>query len=77
MGAFELYINQKILKKVSLFSVFYKSSTTTVFSNDIERNVSWAANHHIRMISEWSYDTEVWFSAENSALNHRNKKRLF
>jgi len=40
MGAFELYINQKILKKVSLFSVFYKSSSTTVFSNDIERNVS-------------------------------------
>ncbi len=36
----------------------------------IIRNVSWAANQHIRMIScEGSYDTEDWSNdAENSAL---------
>ncbi len=38
------------------------------------RNVSWAPNQHIRMISEWSCDTEDWSNdAENSALHHRNK----
>ena len=32
-------------------------------------NVSWAADHHIRMISEGSCDTEDWSNdAENSAL---------
>ncbi len=32
-------------------------------------NVSWAANQHIRMISEGSCDTEDWSNdAENSAL---------
>ncbi len=35
----------------------------------IIRNVSWAANQHIRMISEGSYDTEDWSDdAANSAL---------
>ncbi len=34
-----------------------------------EINISWAANRHIRMISEWSCDTEDWSNyAENSAL---------
>ncbi len=34
-----------------------------------EINVSWAANHHIRMISEASCDTEDWSNdAEISAL---------
>ncbi len=43
----------------------------------IIRNVSWAANQHIRMISEGSYDTEDWSNdAENSALRHRNKSHL-
>ncbi len=33
------------------------------------RNVSWAADQHIRMISEGSCDTEDWsHDAENSAL---------
>jgi len=33
------------------------------------KNVSWAANQHIRMISEGSCDTEDWSNdAENSAL---------
>ncbi len=34
---------------------------------------SWAANQHIRMISEGSCDSEDWSNAENSALHHRNK----
>ncbi len=42
----------------------------------IIRNVSWAANQHIRMISEGSCDTEDWSNdAENSALHHR--KNIF
>jgi len=49
-------------------------------------NVSWAANQHIRMISEGSCDTEDWSNdAENSALitginyilKYRLKKKLF
>ena len=37
-------------------------------------NVSWAADQHIRMISEGSCDTEDWSNdAENSALYHSNK----
>ncbi len=37
----------------------------------IIRNVSWAANEHIRMISEGSRDTEDCSNdAENSALHH-------
>jgi len=40
----------------------------------IRRNVSWAPNQHIRMISEGSCDSEDWSNdAENPALNHRNK----
>ncbi len=40
----------------------------------IIRNVSWAANQHIRMISEGSCDTEDWSNdAENSAAHQRNK----
>jgi len=35
----------------------------------ITRNDSWAANQHIRMISEGSCDTKDWSNdAENSAL---------
>ncbi len=48
---------------------------TQLFSSlIIIRNVSWAANQHIRMVSEGSCDTEDWSNdAENSALHHRNK----
>ncbi len=36
--------------------------------------VSWAANQHIRIISEGSWNTEDWSNdAENSALHHMNK----
>ncbi len=44
----------------------------------LQRNVSWTANKHIRMISEESCDTEHWSNdAENSALHHNcvSKKR--
>ncbi len=42
-------------------------SSTTIFL--IIRNVSWAANQHIKMISVRSCDTEDWSNdAENSAL---------
>ncbi len=38
----------------------------------IIRDVSWAANQHIRMISEGSRDTEDWSNGgQNSALHHR------
>ncbi len=37
-------------------------------------NVSWAANHHNRMISEGSCDAEDWSNdAENSSAHHRNE----
>ncbi len=40
----------------------------------IFRNVSWAVNQNIRMISEASCDTKDWsIDAENTALHHRNK----
>jgi len=36
------------------------------------RNVSWAANQHIRMISEGSRDSEIWSNdARNSDLYYR------
>ena len=57
--SFELSIHQGILKKsTQLFSTLI-----------IIINVSWAADQHIRMISEGSCDTEDWSNdAENSAL---------
>ncbi len=48
-------------------------SQLTVINID-NKNVSWAANQHIRMISEGSCDTEDWSNdAENSVLHHSNK----
>ncbi len=65
---FNLSIHQKILKNVSWFPQKYEA--TQLFSAlIIIRNVSWAANQHIRMISEESCDTEDWSNdAENPAL---------
>jgi len=41
------------------------------------RNVFWASNHHIRVISEGSCDTEDWSDdAEHSAINY-SKASLF
>ncbi len=40
----------------------------------IIRNIAWAVNQHIIMISEWSRDTEDWSNnAENSDLYHKHK----
>ncbi len=51
----------------------YISSTAAFNIDNNKKNVSWAANQHIRMISEGSCNTEDWSNdAENSALNHRN-----
>ncbi len=39
------------------------------FNINNNKNISRAANQHIRMISEWSWDAEDWSSdAENSSL---------
>ncbi len=55
-------------KKAQLFS------TLTL----IVRNVSWAANQHIRVISEESCVTEDWSNdAEISALHYRNSLHYF
>ncbi len=62
-------------KKVSPIPQKYEAAQ--LFSTLIIRNVSWAANQHIRMISEGSCDTEDWSNdAENSVLHHRNKFRF-
>ncbi len=47
-----------------------KNSTMTII---LIINFSWAANQHIRMISDWSCDTEDWSNdEENSALHQKN-----
>ncbi len=56
-----------------MYDRFHKNKKQQLFSTlIIIRNVSWAANQHIRMISEGSCDTEDWSNdAENSAAHHR------
>ncbi len=63
-----------------IFGSFYSSKnpeknySTVLNIDNNNKNVSWAANQNIRMISEGSCDTEDWSNdAENSALTHRNK----
>ncbi len=60
--------NQIFKKKVSQFPQKYWAEH--LFSTFVKiENVFWAANQHIRMISEGSCDTEDWSNdAENSAL---------
>ncbi len=59
-------------KKKKVSAKILNKTSTTVFN--IDNNVSWEANQHIRMISEGSCDTEDWSNdAENSALHHRHK----
>ncbi len=56
------------IKVTKMFSRFPQKNSN-LFSRLIIRNVSSAANQHIRMISERSCDTEDWSNdAENSAL---------
>jgi len=69
---------QKILFQINVFLLSFlfikkswKKNCTQLFSRliIIIINVSWASNHHIRMISEGSCDTEDCSNdAENSAL---------
>ncbi len=58
-----------------MYHSFHKIWCSTIVSTLILiRNISWAANKHIRMISEGSCDTEDWRNdVKNSALHHRNK----
>ncbi len=80
-----LYIHQRILKNKTYHGTS-KYEAAQLFSTLIIRNISWAANLHIRMISEGSCDTEDWSNdAENSALitginyilTYSNGKQLF
>ncbi len=66
---FNLYF--LFLPKTEWYHIFQKKyEAAHQFSTlIIIRNVSWAVNQHIRMISEGSFDTEDWSNdAENSAL---------
>ncbi len=66
---FELSSHQRIQNKCIIFPKNIKQQFSIIIIN-----VSWSANHHIRMISEGSCDTEDWRNdAENSALHARNK----
>ncbi len=72
--SFKLSIPQRILKnKTNQFTQKYEAAQ--LFSTlIIIRNVFWAANQHIRMISEESCDTEDWSNdAENTAAHHSNQ----
>ncbi len=51
------------LKSITVSKTFFN------IDNNNQKNVSWAANQYIRMISEGSCDTEDWSNdAENSDL---------
>ncbi len=66
------------LKKLIMYQFPQKYEAAQLFSALI-RNVFWAVNQHIRMISEGSCDTEDWSNdAENSALHCRyNTENIF
>ncbi len=70
-GSFDISIHQRVLNKTKMITVSTTLSSTTVFKTT--RNVSWAANQLIKMISEGSRDTEDWSNnAENAALTSKN-----
>ncbi len=51
---------------------FHKNKQHSSFQQITVRNVSWAANQHVRMISEGSCDTEDWSNdAENLLHEHK------
>ncbi len=56
--------------KTNIILIHVKYRYQVLFSETcIVVNVSWASNHHIKMISDGSYDTEDWSNdAESSAL---------
>ncbi len=62
-----LFINVSLRKSIMITTQRYKEAKTTLITT--RRNVSWAANQDIIMISEGSCDTEDWsIDAENTAL---------
>jgi len=66
------FIHQRILTKLSRFPQKYEAAQ--LFSTlIIIINVSWASNHHIRVISEGSCDTEDWSNDAELSFDHRNK----
>ncbi len=70
-------VTVKTSTTLDFYFLFWKKSMYTkiklVSTLVIMRNVSWAENQHIRVISEALHDTEDWSNdAENSALHHRN-----
>ncbi len=68
--SFELSVHQRILKKNIYIKCSQKCEAAQLLSALVMvRNISGAANQHIRMISEGSCDTEDWSDdAGNSAL---------
>ncbi len=63
-------VHQWILKRHSLHKKHVFSYYYICYSN--VSNVSWAANQHIKIISEGSYDTEDCWNAEIPARSHGN-----
>ncbi len=61
---FDLYIHHKVLEKLIMVSKKYEAAQ--LFSTLI-RNVFWAANQHIKIISEGSCDLKT------GVIHHRNK----
>ncbi len=60
-----IFIKKKDLILKSELDVIKKSRKTVIYMVII--NIYWAPNHCIKMISEWSVDTENWSNdAENS-----------
>ncbi len=64
-----------------IYQIFIKNAellcSTAAFNMDNNKTCLWAADQHIRMISEGSCDSEDWSNdAGNSALLHRNKLYL-
>ncbi len=60
-----IYIQYIYIQYIYIYIYIYiivctKYSAAQLFSTLIISNVSWIANQHIRMTSEWSCDTEDW-----------------
>ncbi len=70
-------VYQRMLKIISWFPQKYWAENLFLTLIMI-RNVSWAANQNIRMISEGSCDTEDWSNdnVKNLVLHHRNKSHF-
>ncbi len=54
-----------------MYHGFHKNSMQQKLNKNKNKNVSWAPNQHIRMISEGSCDTEDWkFSFTITGINY-------